>query len=316
MIASEKQNIILRPGDFVEVRTPEEILSTLDANGTLDDVPFMPEMLEFCGNRYKVSWRVLQAVIDAAYIKVDRHSHVREFRNNDVVLLEGLRCSGFDHGECQRGCMIFWKEAWLRKVESAKLQSNLRSEPSDQVRHKFKTMIAPEIYFCQSTEFPKATNPISLSQRINKCFNSIRYGNYSTPEILRMLIVWTWWQIHHAIGGPYPSGYQKPTPISNLNLQPGEMVEVKSLREIIDTLDRNGRNRGLHFSPDMRLFCGKKYRVRSRSNKLITEGTGRMRQIASTVMLEGVTSDSAFYAFGGCPRDDFQYWREIWLRRI
>jgi hypothetical protein len=81
-------------------------------------------------------------------------------------------------------------------------------------------------------------------------------------------------------------------------------------------LDKNGRNRGLHFSADMRLFCGKQYRVRSRAGRLITEGTGRMRGIPNTVMLEGVTADSAYYAFGWCPRSDFQYWREIWLKRV
>ena len=34
----------LRPGDIVEVRPAAEILATLDADGTLDDMPFMPEM--------------------------------------------------------------------------------------------------------------------------------------------------------------------------------------------------------------------------------------------------------------------------------
>jgi hypothetical protein len=34
-----------RPGDLVEVKTPDEILATLDADGTLDRLPFMPEMV-------------------------------------------------------------------------------------------------------------------------------------------------------------------------------------------------------------------------------------------------------------------------------
>ena len=36
-------------GDWVEVRSKEEILKTLDSNGQLDGMPFMPEMLAFCG---------------------------------------------------------------------------------------------------------------------------------------------------------------------------------------------------------------------------------------------------------------------------
>ena len=38
-----------RAGEWVQVRTKEEILSTLDAKGQLDELPFMPEMLRYCG---------------------------------------------------------------------------------------------------------------------------------------------------------------------------------------------------------------------------------------------------------------------------
>ena len=50
----------LRPGDFVEVKAPAEILQTLDAEGTLDQLPFMPEMVEFCGRKFQVSKRVVK----------------------------------------------------------------------------------------------------------------------------------------------------------------------------------------------------------------------------------------------------------------
>ena len=38
----------LRVGDWVEVRSKDEILSTLDSDGRLDGMPFMPEMFAFC----------------------------------------------------------------------------------------------------------------------------------------------------------------------------------------------------------------------------------------------------------------------------
>ena len=41
-----------RAGDRVLVRSPEEILATLDADGTLDGLPFMPEMLDWCGKPF------------------------------------------------------------------------------------------------------------------------------------------------------------------------------------------------------------------------------------------------------------------------
>ena len=44
----------LRVGDLVEVRSVEEILATLDTKGELDNLPFMPEMVRFCGQRMTV----------------------------------------------------------------------------------------------------------------------------------------------------------------------------------------------------------------------------------------------------------------------
>src|SRR6266849_5955985 len=41
----------LRVGDVVEVRSEQEILETLDARGTLEGLPFMPEMLKYRGKR-------------------------------------------------------------------------------------------------------------------------------------------------------------------------------------------------------------------------------------------------------------------------
>ena len=49
---------------------------------------------------------------------------------------------------------------------------------------------------------------------------------------------------------------------------------------------------------------------------MIAEGTGKMRQLRDTVILMEALCDSSYYAFGGCPRGDFLYWREIWLRRV
>lgn len=44
----------LHAGDWVEVRSKEEILSGLDKDGRLDGLPFMPQMLSYCGRRFRV----------------------------------------------------------------------------------------------------------------------------------------------------------------------------------------------------------------------------------------------------------------------
>ena len=53
-----------RAGDRVIVRSPEEILSTLDADGTLDGLPFMPEMLDWCGKPFRVERRAEKTCVD------------------------------------------------------------------------------------------------------------------------------------------------------------------------------------------------------------------------------------------------------------
>jgi hypothetical protein len=50
--ASSRLN--LHAGELVEVRSEPEILATLDAEGRLDGLPFMPEMLQYCGQRFRV----------------------------------------------------------------------------------------------------------------------------------------------------------------------------------------------------------------------------------------------------------------------
>src|SRR5204863_614848 len=98
----------LSTGDWVEVRSKEEILRTLDSQGQLDGMPFMPEMFAFCGKRFQVYKR--------AHKTCDTVFPVRGRRVHDAVHLE-TRCDGQAHGGCQAGCLIFWKEAWLRPLD-------------------------------------------------------------------------------------------------------------------------------------------------------------------------------------------------------
>jgi len=75
-------------------------------------------------------------------------------------------------------------------------------------------------------------------------------------------------------------------------------------------------HRGLHFAPEMIPYCGRRLRVAKLADKMIAEGTGAMRKLKNTVILENSVCDSATWSFGGCPREDHIYWREIWLRRV
>jgi hypothetical protein len=101
----------------------------------------------------------------------------------------------------------------------------------------------------------------------------------------------------------------------SLDLQVGELVEVRSVKEIFTTLDNQGKLRGLRFTPEMVRFCGKRFRVYRKLDKIILEATGELRKIKiPTVLLEGVFCDGS--AHGGCDRSCFCFWREAWLRRV
>src|SRR5215831_10152808 len=101
----------LRAGDWVEVRSKDEILATLDKNGRLDEMPFMPQMFEYCGKRFKVFKR--------AHKTCDTINPIAGRRINRAVHLE-IRCDGKAYGGCQAACLIFWKEAWLKPVKTKK----------------------------------------------------------------------------------------------------------------------------------------------------------------------------------------------------
>jgi hypothetical protein len=179
-----------------------------------------------------------------------------------------------------------------------------------------KTTTEPGRYFCQSSEFLKATLHLSGRQRVKKCFSAVAAGNISAWGMAKRILVWMWWRVYARLIGPHAYGTLEKTPTESLGLKAGELVEVKSLPEIVATLNKEGKNRGLHFSADQRPFCGGRYRVRSRADKFIAEGTGEMKHFQNTVMLEDVLCDSACFAFGGCYRADLLYWREIWLKRV
>jgi hypothetical protein len=127
---------------------------------------------------------------------------------------------------------------------------------------------------------------------------------------------WLFWRLRHSLLGAYGSGNQVSTPAESLNLRPGELIEIKPLTDITETLNNRGYNRGLFFTPAMGQSCGEKRRVERRIEKIIVDGTGEMRQLHNTAFLEGSMCGCSCVAFGGCPRGEFAYWREIWLRRV
>jgi hypothetical protein len=311
-----------RAGDRVLVRSPEEILSTLDADGTLHGLPFMPEMLDWCGKPFRVQRRVEKTCVDVA---PPAFGGRRRFAGNDVVILDGRRCDGQAHDGCKHGCRIFWKEAWLRPMDAAATTTRRSETGLNELRARLKVKSDENHYFCQSTELFKATEAFPAKHkfwRIPIVFREIRNGDRSVSEVLKLFVLWYWARLWRAATGPWFRGPHKRTPSESLDLKPGEVVRVKSRAQIVATLDNNSRNRGMSINYEMTRCCGGVAEVRYRVDRIIEERTGKMRELHDTVALQNLRNNETLCdeclcqgELGDCPRGELMYWREIWLER-
>jgi hypothetical protein len=295
----------LHAGELVEVRGLEEIRATLDADGTLGHLPFMPELAQFCGRRFRVRARVERTCVD----------NMPKRRMDDAVWLEGVRCDGSAHDGCKMGCLTFWKEAWLRRVEPGAPE---RTAPSVVVPAPWPYPIrdaASGTYLCQSTSLPRSTKPLTAWQNAMTHVKDLKYGHLGVLQLLNVLWHFAVLRVFGRYGKVRPLyGTLSATPAVALDLKPGDVVEVRTPEEIEKTLDRRGRNRGLSFTLDCVPFCGGRYEVLSRVDRFIDETTGVMRTPQNSVMLKNVKCPGTFRR--ACMRDTYVIWREAWLKRV
>jgi hypothetical protein len=299
-----KSILNLSPGELVEVRSEKEILATLDENGTLEGLPFIAEMRKYCGRRFRVLKHVTNIIVEG----------VGAGRIRNAAILAGVTCDGEANEECRRTCPLLWKEAWLKRVTDNNAQNvTVESVP---LATKNKVDSAEVKSVCQAVNLLKATSPIRKWD-FRQYVWEVTSGTYKPTESIHSILNLLSLRIQRMLVGNKPpplGGRLRRTPSTTLNLQPGELVEVKSKEEILATLDFMGRNRGLYFTPEMVKHCGKKFRVLKPIDKMVIEKTGQLRKISNTVLLEGSTCDGK--AHGGCQRLCYCLWREIWLRRV
>ena len=329
----------LRSGDWVVVRSKEEILASLDAHARLDALPFQPEMFAYCGMQMRVA--------KVAHKTCDTIKKTGGRRMQGAVHLEGARCNGAAHGGCQADCMFFWKEEWLQRAAAApspgKDGSHLGCTES-LVRERVHPPGAPDVtdptWICQTTALFDATEPLAWWDP-RQYVRDVTSGNQQAWHMLKLLIfagyrklvslgvgyrllIATYNRFQELRGGdPYPLGAGSildgaPTPTAHLDLQPGEWVRVRPQEEILQTLTTNGFNRGMRYDFEMSKYCGKEYRVQMRVDRLINEQTGKMLQMKTPcIQLADVYCRAECTAKRlGCPRASITYWREIWLQRI
>lgn len=337
-VALARPALHLKAGDWVVVRSKAEILATLDRRGRLDKLPFQPEMFEYCGKRLRV-WKVAHKTCDTINKTGGR-------RMMDAVHLEGVRCSGAAHAGCQALCLIFWKEAWLRRDgdEAASVAGSLgctEQDVKDAVTHPPAGMSGDDpVWVCQTTALFEATSPLKWWD-LRQYVRDVTSGNHTVGAVLRRLafggfravlnvgvgytLLMRLYNAFQRLRGarPYPMAdgvipAGQPTPTGFLNLQAGEMVEVRSLDEIRATLSTRGFNRGMWFDQEMVKYCGGRYEVELRVERLIDERSGKMIPMKNPcIQLKDVYCRGECTMMRlGCPRAINSYWREIWLKRV
>jgi hypothetical protein len=341
----------IRAGDWVEVRSKEEILAALDKNGRLDGMPFMPQMFKYCGQRFQVhkhAHKTCDTINEPAGLWV----------NGDAIHLN-LRCDGEAYAGCQAACMIFWKTAWLKPVSGPQSRETAKTGTASRpVAAAGKGCTEQDVwdathrvdadgqtrYRCQIVSLPDCTSKLPW-WNVKQYLLDYSYGNVSAAGLVQQAAYVIYWHATQAYryrwgvgapgrwlydqfqklrgGTPFPFRrglipVGEPTPVSVLNLQPGELVRVKSHREIMATNNAKNRNNGMGFDVEMVPYCGKVFRVRARVHKFLDEKTGLPKYMKTpAVILEDVWCRSCYSPHRmGCPRSIYSWWREVWLERV
>jgi hypothetical protein len=344
----------MRAGDWVEVRSKEEILRTLDGRGRLDGLPFMPQMFQYCGRRFLVFKRAHKTCNTIGAVAHPGRRLVDGIHLN-------LRCDGKAFGGCQAACLIFWKEQWLKPVEGRTGEVHTRpvahhassdigaiADDGCSENDVWRASRATDgnaggepVYVCQATQLLDYTAPLPWWD-LRQYWQDYTSGNASVWRILRGFIYvcyvtatfdsnrfgaptrWLYDRLQTLWGGvPFPRRRgelpaDQPAPTIDLNLKPGELVRVKSFAEIRKTIHDDNKNRGLAFDAELVPYCGRTYRVRARVEKFINETTGRLETLRTpAVILENVYCRARYTPCRMfCPRSIFSWWREIWLERV
>jgi hypothetical protein len=328
-----------KAGERVVVRSKEEILATLDANGCIDNMPFMPEMLQFCGKELPV-WAVAHKTCDTVNKtggrSLDRTVHLRD-----------SLCDGSAHGGCEAECNLFWNDAWLKPANGSgdaslppKRGTGINEEQLMAATQARQTGANGAIrYVCQATQIPQSTRLLRW-WNVRQYWIDIRTRNYGPGFVLRTLLLAASRQLlrvpfafrifrafNHSVhrlftgkpspyvAGAIPAGQK--TPSGQLDLQPGEWVRIKPAAEIAATLNVANKNRGMWFDSGQVPNCGRTFRVHRRVSRIIDERNGEMMSMQNPcITLHGTLCNPELAEDRLlCPRNITAYWREIWLER-
>ncbi len=305
---SEPSRSNLRAGDIVEVRSFDEIASTLGDDVTMAELPFQPEMRKYCGGTYRVLRPVKKLIIENA------NTGLRGIRN--TVLLDGINCDGQYHHDCTRYCFFLWKEAWLKMAGHQQHPAKPPADFNDTALQPLHQIPQPLSGDCQSMTLVKATYPLPI-WNLKQYIWDITDNTLPLLKRIILLSVSIARHIKKLLRFSLPnrlSSHLDKKPYIDFTLQPGDWVEIKNMDEIMATLDSSGKNRGLAFTKEMKKFCSQRFSVLRSVDQIIIEGTGEIRRLSHTVILKAANCDGQPHF--GCGRNCYLMWRKIWLKKV
>lgn len=320
----------LRPGDIVRVRSQAEVLATLDSEGRLDRLPFMPEMLRYCGRTIRVFRRA-----DTTCNSMSAPPGVYGMR--EAVFLWGARCDGSGHGGCDAGCLLFWKEAWLARPTSedgspraddwGAVGSSVGQDVDVAVETLTRAAAAPAgaaagVWACQATALGEATTPLPRVPwwDVRQYAADLRSGNASIARVADSLARHLAASLRFRLGRlPIVRAVRSSTDRAQRGgehapLVAGDRVRVRTRSEIESTLDARSRLRGLTFYAEMQRYGGREFRVLRPVTRIVSEETGRLTELKDAYILDGVVCEGEFHRL--CPRAAYPYWRGAWLQKL
>jgi hypothetical protein len=111
-VPTPRNDLGLQPGDWVRVKSYEQILATINTANTNRNLFFDAEMVPYCGKVFQVRTRVAKFV--------DERTGKLKVMKTPVIILEGVFCqswySGIKRQGCPRSIYAWWREIWLERV--------------------------------------------------------------------------------------------------------------------------------------------------------------------------------------------------------
>jgi hypothetical protein len=101
----------LKPGDWVRIKSHQEILETLTRAGNNRGMGFDAELVPFCGRICRV-----KTMVDRF---IDEEVGVMRRLKTPAAILENVYCLSLYTGKrafCTRGYYSWWREAWMERV--------------------------------------------------------------------------------------------------------------------------------------------------------------------------------------------------------